>query len=276
MSVAVVGKTIPLQIHEFVAQNTRGIRDEAGDREDWVELLNAGMTAADISGYFLTDDLTVPKKWVFPQGTVIPAGGTLLVWADDEPAEGPLHASFKLSSAGDTIAVLDRSGTRLLDSLTFGTQRDNVSTGRPFGYNMWLSFETPSPGRINLPHPSGHLNYDGLNASVSELRLTGNGHAGASSQVWYDISGAPRQTAGLMAASIGPWHSVLGSLGTLLVNPVAMALLPIGTDATGKARLTAPVPDIPGLKRQLVFVQVIVLNGNGGGLSNGVMTRMWH
>ena len=265
-----------MQIHELLANNTTGIRDEAGDREDWIELLNTGMTAIDISGYFLTDNLTAPKKWVFPQGTVIPAGGTILVWADNEAFEGPLHAAFKLSGTGETIALLDRSGSKIVDWLTFGTQRDDVSTGRPFGHNLLVSLDPPSPGRVNMPRPSGHLSYDGLNAAISQIRLRGNGHAGVSSQVWYDITDAPPQTPGLLAVSIGPWHTVLGSLGTLLVNPVAMVLLPISTDPIGEARLAAPVPDIVGLRRQSIFLQAIVLSGNRGGLSNGVMTRMWH
>ena len=116
---------------------------------------------------------------------------------------------------------------------------------------MWVSLDPPSPGRINLPHPSGHICYDGLNATVSPIQLKGKGHAGASSQVTFEITDAPPLTAGLLAASIGPWHTVIGSLGTLLVHPAAMALLPIATDLTGKGQLSAPVPDIVGLRRQL-------------------------
>jgi len=34
-----------------------------------------------------------------PTATLIPAGGFLIIWADDETSEGTLHASFKLSAS---------------------------------------------------------------------------------------------------------------------------------------------------------------------------------
>ena len=51
---------------------------------------------------YLTDDLANPTKWRIPSGyssqTTMPAGGFVVFWADEEPAEGPLHANFKLSA----------------------------------------------------------------------------------------------------------------------------------------------------------------------------------
>ncbi|MHC4814413.1 MAG: lamin tail domain-containing protein, partial [Planctomycetota bacterium] len=99
----VLGAFQPLavvRINEVLADNDNGDRDEGGDRDDWVELINTGTTTYHLSGHYLTDDLNSPKAWQFPQGTTIPAGGFLRIWCDNEPTEGKLHATFKLGKNG--------------------------------------------------------------------------------------------------------------------------------------------------------------------------------
>jgi hypothetical protein len=84
------------RINEVMASNTRTLADPAdGQFEDWFELHNSGAAPADISGYTLTDSLLDPNKYTIPPGTVIPPGGFLLVWADEETSQntpgGELH-----------------------------------------------------------------------------------------------------------------------------------------------------------------------------------------
>ncbi|MDB6069301.1 MAG: Spore coat protein CotH [Verrucomicrobiales bacterium] len=96
-----------LKISEFLASNTQGIRDAEGDRNDWIEILNPDAAPAVLTGYYLTDDATKPKKWPFPAVT-LPSGGTLLVWASEKDrrvAGEELHTNFKLSSAGEYLAL---------------------------------------------------------------------------------------------------------------------------------------------------------------------------
>ena len=106
----------PIRINEFMAVNastleTR-VREEPDDRfrgdsttPDWVELVNRSQSSIDISGFHLTDSPTNTMAWSFPDGTVIPAGGYLLVFLDridvsdtvlDE--SGIFHATFKLNA----------------------------------------------------------------------------------------------------------------------------------------------------------------------------------
>lgn len=94
-----------VRINELVAQNVAGEVDEAGDFEDWVELFNTTNAAIDLSGYYLSDDVANLSKWKFPTSTVIAANGYLIVWADDEATEGPLHATWKLSSGGEAVVL---------------------------------------------------------------------------------------------------------------------------------------------------------------------------
>ena len=117
-----------------MALNNAGIRDEAGSYEDWIEIYNPGPDAVDMTGLFLTDDLTLTTQWAFPD-TTLAAGGFLLVWCDNDPEDGPLHAIFKLSGSGESIGLFGRlsAGNQAIDSVTFGAQTSNVSEGRDHG-----------------------------------------------------------------------------------------------------------------------------------------------
>ena len=75
-----------LALNEFMASNDGYVFDEFGDSDDWVEIFNLGPTPVNMEGKFLTDNLSHTQKWEFPD-TIIPVGGHLIVWTDDEPAE---------------------------------------------------------------------------------------------------------------------------------------------------------------------------------------------
>jgi len=141
-----------LFVNEFMAANRTTIADEAGDFDDWVELYNAGSTAVSLSGLCLTDNLAQPAKWSFPD-TAVAAGGYLLIWADDEASEGPLHACFNLGAAlGEQLGLFATTGGHalLIDTLTFGPQRADTSYGRlPDGGPEWQFLSSPTPGAAN-------------------------------------------------------------------------------------------------------------------------------
>ena len=141
-----------LFVNEFMASNGGTIRDEAGDYDDWIELYNEGSSEVSLLGMYLTDNLAVPRKWAFPDVS-IPAGGYLLVWADDEGEEGLLHAAFNLSAAvGEEIGLYQEHGRYALvvDTLTFGPQSTDTSCGRlPDGGDDWRKLSNPTPGAAN-------------------------------------------------------------------------------------------------------------------------------
>ncbi len=155
---------ITLFINEFLAQNDTGLQDETGAYEDWLELHNPGPTAVELGGLFLTDDLTQTTQWALPD-TLLPAGGFLVVWCDDDPEDGPLHATFKLSASGEEIGLFGRlaAGNGLIDGHSFGAQSVDISEGRETdGAATWTNFTEPSPGASNggssaVPTPSAGL-----------------------------------------------------------------------------------------------------------------------
>lgn len=142
-------------INEFQASNATTIADpDFGSFPDWIELHNAGTQAIDLDGWYLTDNLEDTIKWQFPAGVSIEAGGYLLVWADGRDVNlTGLHTSFKLTITGEKIALFD--GYRVLvDSITYGKQIEDISSGRqPDGGSEWYFFDTPSPGTSNSTAP---------------------------------------------------------------------------------------------------------------------------
>ncbi|PYI85879.1 MAG: hypothetical protein DME26_10005, partial [Verrucomicrobia bacterium] len=143
---------LPVVINEFMASNTRTLTNCARQYDDWIELFNSGTVTADLSGYYLTDNLTNATKWAFPQGTFIGPHSYLLVWADDQPCQdAELHALFKLSAGGEQIGLFAPDG-KLIDGLTFPSQKDDVSYGRwPDGAgSAFFSMDQPTPRAANL------------------------------------------------------------------------------------------------------------------------------
>ena len=101
------------RINEFSANPAaNGLLDEDGDAEDWIELYNPGPNAADLSGFYLTDDLGTPNKWNFP-AVIMPPDSYLVVFASGKNravAGNELHTNFKLSANGEYFALVRDDG----------------------------------------------------------------------------------------------------------------------------------------------------------------------
>ena len=118
-----------LVINEIMALNQGGPVDDNGESEDWIELHNRSNASVDAGGFCLTDNPTNLRKWSFPLGTSVPAGGYLVIWADEDSSQGPLHANFKLSALGETLYLYD-SNLVLQDELIFAAQVADSSLAR--------------------------------------------------------------------------------------------------------------------------------------------------
>jgi hypothetical protein len=139
-------------INEWMPDNQTTVQDPADLKyEDWFELYNPGNAAIDLTGYTLTDDLLNSDLWEIPAGTLIPAGGFLLVWADQngtQNAPGVLHADFKLSASGESIGLFAPDGTQV-DAVTFSTMGIDVSYGRLPNGSELIGSTVPTPGASN-------------------------------------------------------------------------------------------------------------------------------
>jgi hypothetical protein len=81
---------------------------------------------------------------------VVAPGGFALIYADSDVAQGPLHADFKLSKGGESLVLVGSDGVTILDEVTFGPQREDVSYGRVTdGAGQWQPFSESTPGSAN-------------------------------------------------------------------------------------------------------------------------------
>ena len=142
-------------ISEFVADNAGSLADGDGQNSDWIEIYNAGDAAANLQGWYLTDDQDEPQKWPFPNVTLA-AGEFLVVFASDQPtnnyvdAGGSLHTNFALASGGEYLALVQGSTVRhefapgypsQLEDVAFGAQMETVAL---VGHTTALEYLAPT------------------------------------------------------------------------------------------------------------------------------------
>jgi hypothetical protein len=160
--VTMPGKPLPLRLNELVADNQTGLADEAGQFEDWLEILNEGSSAINLASIALANSYFDPdpnQVWRFPAGHTLAPGKRLVVFCDGHTQQGPLHTPWRLDRAGDSVVLLliPSDGTRiLLDSLTFGPLPPDTAFGRPQDHDPAGLLDHPTPGQPNSgPAQSG-------------------------------------------------------------------------------------------------------------------------
>lgn len=167
-----------VRINEFQASNTKTIMDDDGLYSDWIELYNSSAIGINLAGWSLTDNASLPKKWVFPDVT-LGAKGYLLVFASDNDRRVPgstLHTNFKMSASGEFLGLYSPNGKPATEFNPFPIQESDQS----FGYlnGSWLTFRSPSPGKANsdtaiLHYPAPVLSRErGLYFQPFDLYLT--------------------------------------------------------------------------------------------------------
>lgn len=180
---------IGLYINEFMASNATTICDSFGSYSDWIELYNSTDTDMDISGFGISDNLSQPMKYRFPDGTTIAAKGYLVVFCSGNEGmqNGELHAPFGLRSYGEDVVIANRAG-RIIDSYSFKNQETDVSMARiPDGAGEFQPNSQPSPGYPNTG--AGYSAFDAANrlplggVYISEF----GGSTGSVASDWVEI-----------------------------------------------------------------------------------------
>jgi len=160
-------------INEVLASNDTTVQDEQGEYDDFIELYNAEDEGVNLMGMYLTDELSEPLKWRLGD-LEIPAGGFLLLWADNDPEQGSNHLGFKLSSGGEEVGLFDKDvyDNLALDSVRFGAIGSDLSLGRTEdGSPTWFFFNPPTPGygnRDTLPDLSKLMDITDLGGLLAE------------------------------------------------------------------------------------------------------------
>jgi hypothetical protein len=149
-------------LSEFMASNTRTLRDETGDYPDWIEIYNPSEASVSLEGWYLTDSTNNLTKWRFPATNLV-GNGFLVVRAsgkDRRTPGAPLHTSFQLGSDGEYLALVRPDGSTVASEFgpRYPLQVPDVSYGmiqipRGAGWEPGASgvyFLVPTPGNPNL------------------------------------------------------------------------------------------------------------------------------
>lgn len=148
-----------LVISEFMAANHTTLNDEDGDNSDWIEIHNATAAPANLDGWFLTDGPDDLTQWRFP-ATNLPPGGFLLVFASEKNRRdpgGPLHTNFKLSAAGEYLALVAPNGTTIVSQFApaFPPQVADVAYGYVPDTSAVVLLGPGAPVRALVPVDNG-------------------------------------------------------------------------------------------------------------------------
>ncbi|WP_209021839.1 lamin tail domain-containing protein [Nocardioides sp. 503] len=156
------------------------VESSGGTPGDWVELVNNGAGAADVSGWVLRDSAE-GAGYTLPAASTIPAGGYLVL---DE-------ASFVFGLGGsDSVRLFAADGTTLVDSHTW-TAHAATTYGRcPNGTGAFATTQVATKGAANVcagdivagPWPGGSAvttvdEAGALGGDVSGLAYEGSGSA---------------------------------------------------------------------------------------------------
>lgn len=141
-------------INEVVSHNTGGLKDEDGDRPDWIEIHNGSSASMNLRGWHLTDDPSNLTKWTFPNWVLL-SNSYLVVFASDKNRtnlSAPFHVNFKLSSPGEYLALVKPDGSNIVSEFIPGYPPLDSDTSygyaRPDGKTR-VVFSQPTPERPN-------------------------------------------------------------------------------------------------------------------------------
>ncbi len=139
-------------ISEVMASNDTTLVGAAAVATDYVEIYNTTAGTVDLSNYGLSDSLSRPRKWQFPEGSYILPGEYKVIYLDDQAGlttTNEFHTNFSLTRAGgETVTFCDPSG-RVLDRLPLSLIPTDHSYGRTLGYSGFYYYDVPTPGEAN-------------------------------------------------------------------------------------------------------------------------------
>ena len=147
-----------IYINEVMASNKFAYADEYGEYDDWIELYNASNENIDLAGLFITDDLNNKGRYLIPTGypgiTTIEAKGYIILWADDQVSQGPLHLNFNLEKSGENIGLVQANylDSTFIDIMEYYETATDMSFGRISDGADEMSYQniyTPGASNIN-------------------------------------------------------------------------------------------------------------------------------
>ena len=163
---------VPVVLNEVLAVNTT-LQNPDGSYSGWAEIANPTALPIDISDMSLSDDLSQPRKFVFPTGTIVVAGGRHVVQFNPLANAGAANTGWALSGDGGTLGFYHTPANAgaLHDSIAFGRQIPNYTIGRVPDINGAWTLTVPTRGGMNAGAALGQAN----NVKLNEWRTDSGG-----------------------------------------------------------------------------------------------------
>ena len=128
-----------LKISEILPQSVTD-----ADPYAWIELYNSGDTAIELSDYYITENLSDPKKAKMPAMSLGAGEYAVLRFTG---SEGDAQIPFKISSQESTVAILDVF-SNMIDKISWDAATPaGISAGLSGGKTVY--YKQPSPGAVN-------------------------------------------------------------------------------------------------------------------------------
>ncbi len=207
-------------LNEVLAVNSN-LTEADGSTPDWIELYNQSAGPVDLGDLSLTDDTTLPRRWVFSTGTIVAPGGYFRVRCNSSQPVSSTNTGFGLKGTGGAVYLFDNlaSGGGLLDSIAYGLQIPDLSVGRsPNGVGTNWVLGIPSPTAANLPVTSL--------GSATDLKINEWMAAPGSGDDWFELFNP-----GTQPVAIGGLH-LTDDLTDPLKQPISpLSFIGAGTNA---------------------------------------------
>ena len=115
---------------------------------DAIELFNPEAASVDLGGWFLSDEKDAPKKYRFPEGTAIAAGGYLVLHEFQfNPMPGASN-SFALRAEGDQVYLFSGDANTNLTGYAHGFSFGAAENGVSFGRHRLSTGEDDFPAQV--------------------------------------------------------------------------------------------------------------------------------
>ena len=130
----------PVLINEVLTHSETGV--------DFIELFNPTTNTVDVGGWFLTDDLAMPKKFRIPNGTSLaPLGYVVFTETNFNPMPGTSN-SFSFNSHGDDAYLFSGDTNTNLTGYAHGFSFAAAPDGETFGRYLNSTGEEHFPGQV--------------------------------------------------------------------------------------------------------------------------------
>ena len=135
-----------LVISEVMVNNQHTLADEQGEYQPWIEIFNPSTSDIPLTGWSLSNDLSDRRLFTFAEG-VVPRHEAIVIFADNQPEQGALHANFTLMPSEGAFVLTAPDGV---------TDGGRTYTAQPVGSSLVADYRTgdyvastsPTPGVI--------------------------------------------------------------------------------------------------------------------------------